>query len=265
MQKFENGNDGVRRRQVLAGALVMGTIGPALAIAPAVAIIVPSLLAGVLAIVGIKYQLDQVERHHAEQMRLSEANLVLAQQQLLSQHQLALRQERVSILTALLGKHEKFAEQYLDRNLALLHSIGVDSDGREANSVLSENADGGGTRIGLVRGRIALERGAYGGVVNNQIAVDLMLPSTEAGDPLPMPVQGMLRDLNRPSSMEYMARFADQQGFASVDAAEQKWSLAGTQGFSRARNPTAAGADLQAALFVPRRTKGVARYSYTRI
>ena len=239
------------------GILALST-GPALAISPILLLVGPTLLAGILGIIGISIQVDQADRQHAEQMRLNDANLQIAQQQLLSQNRLALRQEKLAILTALLGRSDKFAEQFIENNLVLAQNIALDPDLRPANGVLTENGDGYGTRIGLHRGLLAMERGGPGVTMNNQNAIDLAAYTEDA---MPLPVTGMVRDLNRKMALSMKERFAAENRIMTVADVDQEWSLAGIQQFSRATNPRGRP-DIQAAAFLPRVQGRRVKYAY---
>lgn len=246
-----------QRRQLVMGILALST-GPSLAIAPTLLLIGPTLLAGILGIIGINMQVNQADRQHAEQMRLNDANLQLAHEQLLSQNRLALRQEKLAILTALLGRSDKFAEQFIGNNFVLAQNIALEPDRRPANGVLTENGDGHGTRIGLHRGLLAMERGGEGDTINNQNAIDL---AAYAEDAIPLPVTGMVRDLNQKMAISMREFFARENGIMTLAEVDREWALAGFQQFSRAINPRGRP-DIQAATFLPRVQGRHVKYAY---
>ncbi|MEQ1805308.1 MAG: hypothetical protein ABL900_08010 [Burkholderiaceae bacterium] len=251
----------LKRRTVLAGAAGMACLPTANAMAPVLAIVLPTVLAGALSLLGIRWQLEREAQRHQKELQLGLANLQLAQAQLAQQHNAALRQERLAVLQALINHSEVAGQVFVSQNLHLLQSIAADiGTTTPSTRAMSEDIDGAGTRLGLVRGCLAVERAGQGALLDNQIALDLG-DTVSAGDPLAVAVSGMQRDLNEKLAA-HLKQSAAVQWQMPVEQIESRYALAGVRAYSRARQPRG-NPDLQAALFVPRQKGQPVRYAYS--
>lgn len=254
-------SDQLGRRRFLAGAASLVIVSPsALAMTPFVAVVLPTVLAGLLSLLGVRWQLRQEEARHQHEAVLSVANLRVAQAQLLQQEMNQRQQDRFQALQLLLNHSEEARRRFEQSNLHLVESVAVDQTGGGSNLVLSGNADGTGTRLGLVNGRLAVERNGVGSYLDNQFAYDLGVHSHMAGDPLPLAVSGLIRDMDRSLSRHLMTRAA-QAWNIDDKAVDEQYSLAGYRMYSRASHPKS-HPDLRAVMLLPKHSGAAMQYAY---
>lgn len=244
-----------RRALLFACAATVATTGrPAHALSPVVALILPTLIAGGLSLLGIRRQVEADARRQ-------EAELRMAHDQLAFQRESMLRQERIAVVQALMSHQEALGSLPVDQRLNLLQGIAIDLHAqRPATRVLSENIDGMGTRLGLVRGCLAVERAGQGSLVDNQVALDLGADALDAGNALAVAVSGVQRDLNSRLADELAQAASEQWGRPRAEV-DSRFALAGVRHYSRARQPRG-NPDVRAAMFIPREGRQVVRYAY---
>jgi hypothetical protein len=256
-----DGSDRVGRRRILAGAACLALAPPsALAISPFVAVVLPTVLAGLLSLLGVRWQLRQEEARHQHEAAMSVANLRIAQAQLWQQETSQRQQDRYQALQLLLNHSEEARRRFELTHLHLVESVAIDRTGSGSNLVLSGNADGAGTRMGLVNGRLAAERNGAGSYLDNQFAFDLGVHSHMAGDPLPVAVSGLIRDMDKSLSRHLMSRAA-QAWNTDEKAVDEHYSLAGYRMYSRASHPKGQP-DLRAVMLLPKRSGAAMQYAY---
>ncbi|NRF71528.1 hypothetical protein HLB44_31525 [Aquincola sp. S2] len=250
----------ISRRGALA--VVAASLAPAhtLAAGALLLMMLPSIATGVLALLGLRQQLAvERERHDSDRDRSREA-LMLERQRLAMDWQAAQRNQRVTLLTTLLQFDEDFRRSAIEQ---LMGNVAVDRAHRHpVTALLADDLDGRGSRVGLRHGHLAVQRGDDGGWIDNQLLVDLArTPNADAEDPLPVPVTGFVRDLNRQMTNAHQERFA-QSMRTTVDDVRRNWVLAGERKLSRARRPSG-HPDTVAAAFMPAKGNGAARYAVT--
>lgn len=256
-----NVEDQLCRRRLLVGVASMVIAPPsALAISPFVAMVLPTVLAGLLSLLGVRWQLRQEEARHQHEAALSVANLRIAQAQLLQQEESQRRQDRFQALQLLLSHSEEARRRFEMTNLHLVESVAIDQAGGGSNVVLSSNADSAGTRMGLLNGRLAVERNGVGSYLDNQFAYDLGVHSHTTGDPLPVAVSGLIRDMDR-SLSRYLMNRAAQAWNTDDKALDEQYSLAGYRVYSRAAQPKGQP-DLRAVMLLPKRSGAAMQYAY---
>jgi len=227
--------------------------------------ILPTVAAGLLGLLGIRMQLRQEEARRLEDRASSREQLRLEHARLQQQINMAARSDRIAIATTLLQMDEDLRKTFVSANLGWLQSVVVDRETKIAahGTILSENFDGIGTRVGFDQGRLIVERGGQNALLNNQVAADVAtyISDGRGGQiPVPVAVEGVIRELNEDMTRAHQQRFAVQQGI-SADEAEKQWSLAGEQRYSRARRPRGSP-DILVATFLPRKPGASVRNAY---
>lgn len=250
----------ISRRGAIAAVAAGLLPTPAFAAAPLLLMVLPSIAAGVLALLGVRQQLGFERERHASDRDLSREALVLERQRLAIDWHAAQRGQRVALLTTLLQLDEDFRRSAVEQ---LMGHVAVDRAQRHpVTALLAEDLDGRGSRVGLRHGHLAVQRGDDGGWIDNQLLVDLAdAPGADPADPLPVPVTGFVRDLNRQMTTAHQERFA-QSLRTTVDDVRRHWVLAGERRLSRARRPSG-HPDTVAAAFMPAQGNGAARYAVT--
>ena len=258
----------VGMRQTMALLAATGAVfvsDRANALSPLFFYIAPSVAAGLLGLLGIRMQLRQEEARRLEDQASSREQLRLEHARLQQQMSMAARSDRIAIATTLLQMDEELRKTFISANLGWLQSVVVDRETKMAahGTVLSENFDGIGTRVGFDQGRLVVERGGQNALLNNQVAADVATYMSDGRGgqiPVPVAVEGVIRELNEGMTRAHQQRFAVQQGI-SADEAEKQWSLAGEQRYSRARRPRGAP-DILVATFLPRKPGASVRNAY---
>lgn len=252
---------GLRRREMLGIAAGCMINSRANAIALIWGFVLPSAVAGLFAMMGIREQALRDAKRHQDDLQLGKANLQLAREQLLLQKETMLRQERMQVLQALLSHGEISGEISVGQGVRLAQTIIANLNASSPSTrVLSENLDGAGTRVGLVDGCLAVERAGHGSMIDNSLAVDLGMHATDRKDPLAVATSAFQRDLNDKLA-KHLFEVAGLQWHMPADAVEKQYSIAGTRLYSRARQPRG-NPDIQAALFVARKKGEPVRYAY---
>jgi len=255
-------------RQTMAPLAATGAVflaGRANALSLLLLTILPTVAAGLLGLLGIRMQLRQEEARRLEDRASSREQLRFEHARLQQQINMAARSDRIAIATTLLQMDEDLRKTFVSANLGWLQSVVVDRETKMAahGTVLSENFDGIGTRVGFDQGRLVVERGGQNALLNNQVAADVATYMSDGRGgqiPVPVAVEGVIRDLNKGMTRAHQQLFAVQQGI-SADEAEKQWSLAGEQRYSRARRPRGAP-DILVATFLPRKPGASVRNAY---
>lgn len=249
------------RRTLLTGAAAAAIVPPgALAISPFVAVVLPTVLAGLMSLLGVRWQLRQEEARQQSDAALSLANLRIAQAQLLQQEESQRRQDHLQALQLLLSHSEEARRRFETANLHLVESVAIDRKGVGSNLALSGNADGAGTRMGLVSGRLAAERNGVGSYLDNQFAYDLGVHSHTSGDPIPVAVTGFIRDMDRNFSRHLISRAASAWS-TDEKTLNEYYALAGYRMYSRATHPKGQP-DLRAVMLLPKLSGSTMQYAY---
>lgn len=249
----------------LAGTGIMLRAGQANALAPWLWSVLPSVAAGLLGLWGIRMQIRQEDARRQSDLATSREQLSLEHARLRLQMEMTERSDRMAIATTLLQMDEELRKTFVSANMSWLQNVVVDRSTQMAahGSVLSENFDGIGTRVGFDQGRLAVERGGQTALLNNQVAADVATYMSDGRGghvPVPLAVEGVIRELNEQITKAHQQRFATQQGLVAHQV-EQDWSLAGEQRFSRARRPRGAP-DVVVATFLPRKPGSSIRNAY---
>lgn len=253
-----------RRRAVVACAstLAGGVVpGQAQALADIVLVLLPALLPGLIALLGIDRQEAGAQRRHDQQLalelrRLDHEQRMLEVQQRADQRRFELelansrRDGALALLQLLATSGQRYGESVFDR--AVLSMLVDDITGRPVGSaLLSENADHQGTRVGIVQGHVAVERTSHGAYLTPGAMQYFAASDRLRSGVIPVPTTGLRRDLSSQLRDTYSEHFARELGLPNRQAVEEAYFVVGDRLYSSAKRPKGR-ADLVEVAFHPK-------------
>ena len=132
-------------------------------------------------------------------------------------------------------------------------SVITDTNGVPLNLALSGNADGKGTALDINAGRVVVGRGGYNGALDGNTMRSLAAWQPDTAEPMFVPVDGLHVGVGgRELSKWFDALASDIERSGPIGDRAENYHLVATRPYSRARQPTAGGADHGQALFARR-------------